>query len=215
MQNTKCFGIIDLVNEKSLCHYNKGDLIIEQGKKISCILYIEKGTAKIVHENAKGKEFTFLHVQNGDYLGIHSLLNKENSFVSVIATESLITYKITAESLNIAIEKKAEISLELMKHLCSKIGLIETKIAKISQKNIKEQVAEILLSNNKCEIIGGQSISYNIHELANLVGTTKNYIYRILSEFQQLKVLSIKEKKIKILDEYKLSKFVRNNNHES
>ncbi len=212
MQDEKCLGIIDLVNEKSPCHYNEGDLIIEQGKKIHCILYIENGTAKIVHNNSKGKAFTFLDAHQGDYLGIHSLLNKENSFVSVVATGPLKAYKITEETLRYIIERKIEVSLELMKQLCSRIGLIEAKIAKNFQMNSKGKLAEILLSTNKYGITADQSISYSSSELAESVGTTKNYICKILFEFQQLKALSIKDKRIKILDEYKLAKFMRNSN---
>jgi CRP-like cAMP-binding protein len=211
MENENNFGIVNWVNEKSLCYYSPGDFIIEQGEKINYILYVEKGKASIVHKNSNGKEFTFLQVKEGDYLGIHSLFTKERSFVSVIASEALVAYKITEESLNKAINEKSEISLELIKHLCSKIGLVESKIAKTIPKNIRGQVVKILLSNKQSGIKAGHTITYTINELANLVGTTKNYIYRILSELEQLKLLSIKDKKVNVLDEHKLARFIQNN----
>lgn len=211
MQKTKHLEIVDLVDEKSLCQYKKGDLIIEQGEKINFIICIQQGNAKIVHKNTKGKEFTFLNVQKGDYLGIHSLLNKGNSFVSVIATEPLIAYKITEEELNKSRSKNAVISLELIKHLCSKIGLIESKISKKNSKNIKSELVKILLSSIISETKVGETIIYSINELANLVGTTKNYIYQILSELEHLKIISVKDKKVNILDARKLKEFVNIN----
>jgi CRP-like cAMP-binding protein len=206
MQNTEHIEIIDLVEKKSLCQYKKGDLIIEQGEKINFIICIQQGTAKIVHKNTKGKEFTFLNVQKGDYLGIHSLLNKGNSYVSVIATAPLIAYKITEEDLNRSRSKNTLISLELIKHLCSKIGLIETKISKNNSKNIKSELVKILLTK-RSEAKTGETIIYSINELANLVGTTKNYIYQVLSEFEHLKIISVKDKKVNVLDERKLKEF--------
>jgi CRP-like cAMP-binding protein len=205
MKNLKCLGIIDLVNEKSFCSYAKGDIIFEQGKRIDFILYIETGKAKIVRKNSKGQEFTFLHVKKGDYLGVHPLLNGENSFVSVIATEPLSGYKISEADLSKVIENKREVALDLIKHLCSKIGLIESKISKISPKKIKENVAEALLLN---KIKSDQANSYSIQDIANMVGTTRNYIYKILKELVLLHALEIKNKKVKVIDKTKLAKLV-------
>lgn len=210
MGKIKNSEIIDLVTKKLPCYYKSGDFIISQGEKVGSILYINKGKAKVTHKNSNGKEFNFLQVQKGDYLGIHSLISKKNSFVSVIATEPLMIYKITEENLNFAMKNKPEISLELMKQLCSKIGLIESKIAKTFPENIKKKVAKILLSDSESVKMAGLSISYTIQELASLAGTTKNYIYRILSELEELQLLSIKDKKVKITDENKLAKFVQN-----
>lgn len=206
MKNLTCLGIIDLVNDKSFCSYEKGELILEQGKKTDFVLYIETGTAQIVHTNSKGQNFTFMNVKKGDYLGIHPLLNNENSLVSVVVTEPLSGYKISAKTLNYTIENSPEIALELIKHLCTKIGLIEAKTSRIPQKNIKTNVIEILLFN---KIKMGLTPLYSIQELANMVGTTRNYIYKILKELQQKKAIIIKNKKVQIIDESKLEKLVK------
>lgn len=205
MKNITRLGIIDLVSDKSFCSYDKGELILEQGKKVDFIIYIETGAAKIVHTNSKGQNFTLLHVKKSDYLGIHPLLNKENSFVSVIVTQSLSGYKISEESLNEAIENTPEITLELIRHLCSKLGSIESKTSKISQKNIKTDLIETLLLNNmKVDF----SCSYSVQELANLVGTTRNYVYKILRELKQTKAITLKNNKVEIIDETQLSKLI-------
>jgi CRP-like cAMP-binding protein len=191
------------VEDKSFCSYEKGELILEQGKITDFILYVEMGNAKIVHTNSKGQSYTFLHVKKGDYLGIHPLLNKEKSHVSVVVTQSLSGYKISENALNSAIENKPEVSLELIKHLCSKIGSIEAKTSKISQKNIKANVAETLLFNKIKRDISGP---YTAQELANMVGATRNYIYKILRELKQTNAITIKNKKVQIIDESKLAK---------
>lgn len=212
MKKLKKVGIVDLVDEKTLCHYQNGDFIIEQGEEINCIQYIKEGKAKIVHKNSSGKEFTFLQVQTGEYIGIHSLLTKEKSFVSVIAVDPVVVYKIKEESLNNSMNKWSEISFELIKHLCSKIGLVESKISETVPKRIKIQLAKILLSSKKAGVKSENNISYSISELASIVGTTKNYIYHILTEFQRLQILSIKDSEVRILDERKLEKFVQSIN---
>ncbi|MEO6902444.1 MAG: Crp/Fnr family transcriptional regulator [Bacteroidia bacterium] len=207
MRKLKSVGIIDLVNEKSFHSYTKGELILEQGKKTDFILYIETGKAKIVHRNSKGQEFIILNVKEGDYLGIHSLLRNENSFVSVTATETISGYKISEKTLSTLMENNSEVARDIISHLSARIGLIEEKISKMTEKKIKENVIKTLLQNIKKL---NQVNSYSIEDIANVVGTRRNYIYAILREFEKMHLLVIKNKKVTIIDELKLVQFVSN-----
>lgn len=208
MQNKECSKIVDLINEKCVRRYNIGDLVLEQGKRPPCVIYIETGIAKVIHRNSKGKVFTFPDAQKGDYLGINSLLGNEKSFVSVIAAEPLTIYEITKHTLNNVWERKKEVSLELIKNLCLQLELIETKITEISSRNIKAQIASIFLANSMNEVIDGAGVDYSIAELANLVGASESYIYKVLAGMRKLQVISVKNKRVKIIDRHKLEKMV-------
>lgn len=201
------FKTVDLINEKHVRRYNAGDLVLEQGKRPTAVFYIEAGIAKVIHKNSKGKVFTFPDAKKGDYLNINVLLGNEKSFVSVIASEPLIIYEIAKHTLNNIWERKKETSLELMKNLCLKLQLIETKITEVSSRNIREQVATILLEKNKHEVIDDE-MSYSIAELANLVGASESYIYKILAEMKELKLITVKNRKVKIIDMRGLEKVV-------
>lgn len=97
---------------------------------------------------------------------------------------------------------------KLMKVLCEEINLIEDRITSISQKSIREQFAEILISivtKNKKTIVGDTSVNYSIRDLANIIGTTNNYLYKILSDLNDKNVVSIRNKKLVIKDFDRLS----------
>jgi CRP-like cAMP-binding protein len=206
MSEKKYSSIMDLTEEKYICKFNPGDHIIEQGKKPTCIVYIESGSAQVVHTNAKGKSFTFSEVKPGEYIGIHSLLNKENYFATIIAKEPTTAYIITEQALSNAMNKSEAVILQVIRQLCSKIGLVESRMKKFSQKNIKEQIVELLLTqlNNT----GNTKNLFTIDELANFAGTTGNYIYKILSELTKIKAISIKKRNIVILNKEKLESFI-------
>ena len=58
---------------------------------------------------------------------------------------------------------------------------------------------------NKNATVGNLPINYSIKDLANIIGTTKNYLYKILSDFNSKKVISMHNKKLVIKDFDKLS----------
>lgn len=194
-------SIIDLVSDKTLCHFNKGENIITQGETINNIHYIVDGNADVYHQNSIGKKVNFLQLKAGDYVGIHSLLKKEPSFVSVVANEELTTYMITKNVLNDETENRSEINLELIKQLCLKVESLEAKITTRISKSIKQRLARVLLiSSDQLKLDQPGSFAFNIHDLAKLAGATRSYVYRILSEFERRKIISIKNKKILILN---------------
>ena len=58
---------------------------------------------------------------------------------------------------------------------------------------------------NKNFVSENTPINYSIKDLANIIGTTNNYLYKILSDFNSKNVVSIQNKKLVIKDFDKLS----------
>lgn len=197
-----CFG------DKKQVTFSRNKTIIKQGEVFSGIVCIREGVAKVFQTNKKKGDFIFWFANPGDLIGVDSFINTDAYSYSVVAVEPAKICLISKNDLNNIIKKKPEISIEMIKLLCQRVDNIEKRMVSIAQKGIKEQLAEILLllsqkNRNQNTPI---TINYSVKDLANIIGTTKNYIYKLLSEFSKNKIISMENRTLKIIDTKKLSK---------
>jgi CRP-like cAMP-binding protein len=190
-----------------LVNFNKGEYILKEGDTFKGVYFIQEGVAKILKKGNKNKEFILWFARPGDIIGMNAFLNHEDYSFSVMAFEDIQACFIPEVDFKNLIDREPAIGIKLMKDMCEKIDFIEDRITSIAQKKIREQFAEILISlaskNNKIKQ-GSVSINYSIKDLANIIGTTKNYLYKILSDFDSKRLVSMKNHKLVIRDINKL-----------
>lgn len=179
--------------------YSKGEMLIKAGDIGGGVFCIQNGIVKVSKKGKKNKEFILWLAGTGDLVGLNSLVNDEPFSFSASAIDEVTACSILAADLKIILQKDPVVSVQLMKNLCDKLNFIEQRITSISRKKIREQCAEILISmatqsspdNNK-----NMCINYSIKDLACLIGTTTNYLYKILLEFTNKNILSVRNRKI-------------------
>lgn len=194
--------------DKQLVYFTKDEVLLKQEDCFSGVYCVLEGNIKITKLKNKKKEFILRFAGPGDIIGLDSFINKEPYSFSAIAIDSGKSCFIPGENFNKLLSEEPLISLELIKSLCKKINYIEGRITNIAQKRIREQFAEMLISlAAKNKDTKGKSIQmeYTIKDLADIIGTTKNYLYKILSEFTRKDLIEIEEQKLKIKKLEKLS----------
>ena len=201
--------VLDEVSiHKKSSEFSKGELLINENEEFKGVFCIRQGVVKIFTGRKKNKEFILWFARPGDLIGLDSFINNENYSFYAVAIDDVKTCFIPATDFKTIITKGPAISIGLMKDLCDKINFIEDRISSISQKKIREQFAEVLLSlsmKNKTVADGDVDVDFSIKELADIIGTTKNYLNKILSEFSEQKVVALNNKKLVIKDLNKLS----------
>lgn len=197
-----------IFQNKNYEEFKSNDELIKQNTPFKNIICIQEGIVKLFKTSKKQEEFILGFAQAGDILGLDAYVNKENYSFSAIVIQPAKVCIISEQVLTSIIKRQPDITIEIMKNLCGKIDTMETRVTSLAQKGVKEQLAEvlILLSPNNKVTNKVVQINYTIKDLANIIGTTKNYIYKILSDFSQHKIISIENKKIKIIDNVGLSK---------
>ena len=198
----------EIISSKQEKKFIKGQHLMESGNLASGIYCIKKGTVKIFQKGTRNKEFTLWIAGQGDVVGLNSFINKEPFSFSASAVNPVTTCFILASDLKILLNKEPMIFIQLMKKLCAKLNIIEQRITSISRKNIRELCAEILISiavSSNSENDKEVRINYSVNDLACLVGTTKNYLYKILLEFTDKKILSVQNRKLTVINMEALS----------
>lgn len=207
-QNCSDEQLDELFSHKQFRQFSKNETIIRQNDLFDGVYCIQEGTVKVTTLGSKNKEFILWFARPGDIIGIDSFINNKNHSFTAIASVPVSACFIPANDFKKLVDNEPAMARKLMKVLCEEINFIEDRITSISQKSIREQFAEVLISiatKNKKSIVGNTSINYSIKDLANIIGTTNNYLYKILSDLNEKNVVSIRNKKLVIRDFDRLS----------
>lgn len=181
----------------------------------SGVFCIQSGAVKISKKGPKNKEFILWIAGTGDMVGLDSLIDDEPFSYSASAIGEVTSCFILTSDLKTVLQKEPVVSVELMKNLCNKLNFIEQRITSISRKKIRAQCAEMLISiTTKGGVTNDKNlyINYSVKDLANLIGTNKTYLYKILSEFTNKKILAVHKRKLFINNMSALSSIASGNN---
>ncbi|MHB9093201.1 MAG: Crp/Fnr family transcriptional regulator, partial [Eubacteriales bacterium] len=107
------------------------------------------------------------------------------------------------------IRSNAEIALKLLRILSRRLRLAQTQVRDLALKDTYGRLAGMLLILGKehgAETIDGVKIDLPLsrQELANLIGTTRETVTRVLGDFKKYKCIDLEKQAIIIIDENKL-----------
>lgn len=195
---------VETINfEKDFRKYKRGDILYQEGNRISGFYCINSGIIKVFKTGFDGKEQIIRFAKTGDIIAYRSVLSNEVACTSAKVLEDCQVCFIPSEILISFIKTNSTYALELLKLACHELGEANSFITNIAQKTVRERLAEILLFLVNDFGIDEQqflNISLTREELSNIVGTATESVIRLLSEFKSDKLVEIKGRKIKILN---------------
>jgi CRP-like cAMP-binding protein len=201
---------VHMINfEKEFRQYSRGDILYQEGNRISGFFCVHSGIIKVYKTGFDGKEQIIRFAKAGEIIAYRSVLSNEVACTSAKVIEDCSVCFIPAEILISLIKTNSAYALELLKLACQELGEANSFITDIAQKTVRERLAEILLFLVNDFGLDEQSylkISLTREELANIVGTATESVIRLLSEFKTDRLLELNGRKIKVLDKKGLEK---------
>lgn len=201
---------VDMINfEKEFRQFRRGDVLYNEGSRISGFYCIHSGIIKVFKTGLDGKEQIIRFAKPGDIIAYRSVLSNEVACTSAKVIEDSQVCFIPAEILISLVKSNSSYAHELLKLACHELGEANSFITDIAQKTVRERLAEILLLLVHDFGLDEQNylqISLTREELANIVGTATESVIRLLSEFKADNLVELTGRKIKILDKKGLEK---------
>jgi CRP-like cAMP-binding protein len=201
---------VDALNfEKDFRYYKRGDILYQEGNRISGFFCIHGGIIKVFKTGFDGKEQIIRFAKKGDIIAYRSVLSNELACTSAKVIEDCQVCFIPSEILTSFIKTNPSYALELLKLACHELGEANSFITDIAQKTVRERLAEVLLflvNDFGLDNDSFLNISLTREELANIVGTATESVIRLLSEFKSDKLVELNGRKIKILNTKGLEK---------
>ncbi len=195
--------------EKDFRQYKRGDILYQEGNRISGFFCVNSGVIKVFKTGFDGKEQIIRFAKKGDIIAYRSVLSNELACTSAKVIEDCQVCFIPSEVLIQFIKTNSAYSLELLKLACHELGEANSFITDIAQKTVRERLAEILLllaNDFGLDEENFLKVSLTREELANIVGTATESVIRLLSEFKSDKLVELNGRKIRILNQRGLEK---------
>ncbi|OEK00994.1 hypothetical protein BFP97_05480 [Roseivirga sp. 4D4] len=179
--------------------YAKGQVVFRIDSLPHGLYYVKSGKVKVFKYGSDGKEQILTIAGAGRFLGYKDLLadRRYTSGATVVEDATLI---FIPKSDFFEIFKSDEASDYFTGLLCRDLAEAEERMVSMAYKPVRGRLAESLLSLNKTYKDQSRGIDLTREELANFVGTAKETVIRLLSEFKAEKLIQIEGRNIEVLN---------------
>jgi CheY-like chemotaxis protein/CRP-like cAMP-binding protein len=183
--------------------YAKRTLIYEENKTPRHLFLINSGKVKIVKSNQDGREFILEILSQGSFLGFLDIIGGNAYSESAFTLEDTQLSLIPKEAFLRLLYSNKDVSARFIKLLANHAAEKEEQILALAYHNVRKRIAGALLKLYEPNPTAG--ISMYREDLAALVGTAKETLIRMLSEFKEDGYLDIRNGVIYILKADKLA----------
>lgn len=189
--------------------YKKGEIIFREGAFPAGIFYIKSGKAKKYKLDKNGREQIIYVANKGELIGFHAVLSEDRYPDSAAALEESTLAFIPREDFLKTIDQSPVLMRHLLKTLSHEFAVLVNNVALFAHRTVRERLAlqlVVLREKYKENFEPGMPVAINMSrdDLANLVGTARENVLRILSEFKEKGILETKGRKIIVNDVKKL-----------
>jgi CRP-like cAMP-binding protein len=189
--------------------YKKGQTIFREGGVPSGIYYILAGKVKKYKVNNFQKEQIIYVANTGELIGYHAVLSIERYPDSATALEDCTLLFIPKEDFTGVLERSQVLSARLLKMLSHEFTVLSNSITIFAQRPVRERLAITLIvlrEKFKKGIPAGDAVHINMSrdDIANMAGTTRENVVRLLREFKDEQLIESQGRKICITDIQKM-----------
>ena len=201
--------LIDVSHHKIINKYKKGQTLFVQGTHPFGLYCISSGNIKLTQTGVDGKESIVRIAHAGDILGHRSLFTDEDFGKTATAMEDTEVCFIDKKFILSLIQKTPSVALNIINKLSHEMGKAESKLSSLHQKNVRERLAELLISlkathgmkeGNRWKI----ELKLTREEMATMIGTANETLIRFMTEFKDAGIIEQEGKIIYIKNENEL-----------
>lgn len=206
-------AIQDLNANKEARTVKRGQILYVEGKPVDGLYCIQSGKVKVI-KNIDGKDAIVRISSSGDLLGHYGLFSTNKHFSTATALEDIQLCFLDKKLIFQLMEKHQDISSLFIKKLCYEMSSTKAKLSSIMNKNIRERLAELLLTLSESYGEANEDrikleIRLTREEMASMIGTVNETVTRFITEFKSDGIIEEEDKVIYITNQEKLMKVAR------
>ena len=199
-----------LSSQKSTHSYRRGQAIYQQGSKVLGLHCVHQGKIKLVRTGGDNREHIVHLVRSGEIMGYRALLAGGQYTCSAVALEDSVVCFVPRLDFIGLLQSNKQFSNAMLHLLASALGQAESQLLALAHKPVRERLASALMllqqtygSDNDKEHF---SITLTRDDLASLVGTAKETVSRLLSEFREAGYIATRGSHLTVLNYERLVK---------
>jgi len=194
--------------------YPEGALIFVEGQDPRGVFVLCQGRVKLSSTNRDGKTFILRIVEPGEFLGLHEIVTSRPHELTMETLQPSQLAFIGRNDFLPFLKRHADLCLHVTQQLSSDCQSAYEVIRSIGlSHSVSEKLARLLLqwSDGAQKSAGALRIKLALthEEVAQLIGTTRETVTRILGDFRRRRVLEIKGATLLIRDRAALERMVQ------
>lgn len=190
------------VSKNRVClSFKKGQTIFHEGMRVNGVYCVHGGIGKLMKLGPKGKDQILSFVQPGEIAGYRAMVSNDPMIGTLIAHTEVKACFIPKDIFLTQIKENPKFSFKLLEASCHELGEWGKVISNMSQKTVRERLAELLLvlrSTFGVHEEGYIDLQLSREELANMVGTATESLIRLMTEMKKEGLISTQGKKITV-----------------
>lgn len=172
----------------------EGKILYQQGDICPDVLFLTKGRVRVVRENKNGKSILLYYFSEGEQCNVNftSTFNSAPAVGTAIAETDLEGYILKADLITKLFIEDKEFQRYVFDQYIDRIEHMASLVEDIRFNNIEERLYSYLKSKNS------EQIYISHQELADILGTSREVVSRVLKGLEKNDLVALSKKCIKI-----------------
>ncbi|MEZ5645623.1 MAG: Crp/Fnr family transcriptional regulator [Burkholderiaceae bacterium] len=177
-------SVADAVTKR---RFKRGEVIVEQGKKSNFLAIVLTGRARVVTQDARGREVILATMTPGDYVGEMSLIDNQPHSASVraeVQTDVLILGRMEFAR---CLPENTSMAYAVMKGLVQRLRQADRKIESLALLDVYGRVARALLEFAQPDREGQLMIRERVsrQDVAKMIGASREMVSRVMKDLEE------------------------------
>ena len=192
-------AINDLENVAMKRAYPKNTVLVTKGDKSDQLFVVLKGKLKVAVTDASGKEIIMSLLGPSDYFGEIAVIDGESRSATIMTTQASEVLTISRNDFHRTLMSNPELMFELLKVLARKVRIATEKLESLAFEDVYGRLVKLLIQlarPHKDLWIVEDRLTHQ--EIANMIGSSREMVTRILKALTSGDFISIDRKRITI-----------------
>lgn len=203
-----------LAESIQLAEFPEGAVVKAVGEKPQVMPILVSGSIKVFKSSPGGKRLTLYHLKEGNtpcLLATYSILKDQNFPAEAIVYEACEVIIIPADIFKKLFEKEVAVQKYVIGLGMHRIQHLISTIEEVSFRRMDERLALFLLKQFKDSGRKEQRLTMSHLDIANELGTAREVVSRLLSNFEEENYIRLARKSIELVDYGELENFATEN----
>jgi CRP/FNR family cyclic AMP-dependent transcriptional regulator len=179
--------------------YPKNTILISKGDKSDQLFVVLKGKLKVSITDASGKEIIMSLLGAGDYFGEMAMIDGESRSATIVTTQASEVLTISRDDFHRTLMSSPELMFELLKVLARKVRIATDKLESLAFEDVYGRLVKLLIQLARPhEDVWIVEDRLTHQEIANMIGSSREMVTRILKALTSGGYISIDRKRITI-----------------
>jgi len=179
--------------------YSKNTILISKGDKSDQLFVVLKGKLKVAITDASGKEIIMSFLGAGDYFGEMAMIDGESRSATIMTTQASEVLTISRDDFHRTLLSSPDLMFELLKVLARKVRIATDKLESLAFEDVYGRLVKLLIQLARPHDgvwIVEESLTHQ--EIANMIGSSREMVTRILKALTSGSYISVDRKRITI-----------------